>query len=142
MILTRPHTRWPRPWFGNGPALRPWSSTWLEREPNVFPALNVWADDDALYVEAEIPGLPLDALELSVMGDELTISGDRHEVIEDGVTHHRRERGTGPFSRVVRLPVPVDAEKVEAKLEHGVLLVTLPKAEAVRPRKIEVKAVR
>lgn len=148
MNLMLPSMRWPRPrlgdpWFGNGLGdLRPWSSSWLDQGPTTFPALNVWADESALHVEAELPGLALDALELTVLGDELTIAGERSDVIEEGSTWHRRERGVGKFSRVVRLPFDVHAAAVEARLEHGVLHVSLPKAEAARPRKIEVKTTR
>jgi HSP20 family protein len=105
-----------------------------------YPALNVWEDDDNLYAEAELPGLRMENLELQVQGNELVIKGERKNQNDEGTTYHRRERGVGTFSRLVRLPVDVDAENVEATLRHGVLTVTLPKAAAAKPRKIEVKA--
>ena len=104
-----------------------------------FPALNVWEDDQSLYAEAEIPGLRMDEVEVSVQGDELTIKGERKDTEREGATYHRRERGAGSFSRVLHLPIEVDAEKVQAALRDGVLTVTLPKAQAALPRKIEVK---
>jgi len=104
-----------------------------------FPALNVWTTDDAVYAEAELPGLSEADLEISVMGNELTIKGQRPDIEQEGVKYHRHERGVGPFSRTVRLGVEIDADHVEATLRDGVLLLKLPKAEAVRPRKIEVK---
>ena len=104
-----------------------------------FPAVNVWEDTDNVYVEVELPGLKLDDIELLVMGDELTIKGERKDVCEDDVSYHRQERATGSFGRVFRLPAGVDAEKVEATLRNGVLTVTMPKAEEAKPRKIEVK---
>jgi len=104
-----------------------------------FPALNVWEDDQKLYVEAELPGFAMDDLDVSITGDELTIKGERKEEAAEDVTYHRRERGVGRFSRVLRLPIEVDAEKVAATLRNGVLSLTLPKAQAVMPRKIEVK---
>ncbi len=103
-----------------------------------FPALNVWESDDALFVEAELPGLKQDNLELEIMGGELTIKGQRPDVKQDGESYHRQERGTGAFVRRLRLPVDVDSSEVEAKLEHGVLEIRLPKAEAAKPRKITV----
>ena len=103
------------------------------------PALNVWEDDKNLYAEAEIPGQSLDEIELYVVGNELTVKGGRRDSEQEGVTYHRRERGVGPFSRVLRLPVDIDADKVEATLHDGVLNITLPKAQAVLPRRIEVK---
>jgi HSP20 family protein len=104
-----------------------------------FPAVNVWEDGATLYAEAEIPGLAMDQVDVSVLGDELTIKGERKDVGSKSVTHHRRERGVGSFVRVLRLPVEVDADKVEATLRDGVLTISLPKAQAALPRKIEVK---
>ena len=105
-----------------------------------FPAVNAWEDADNVYVEAELPGLKLDDIELFVVGDELTVKGERRHVDEEDVSYHRKERGTGCFSRVFRLPVGVDADKVEAALRDGVLTVTMPKAAEAKPRKVEVKA--
>ena len=103
-----------------------------------FPAVNVWEDGTTLYAEAEIPGLAMDQVDVSVLGDELTIKGERKGAGVEGATYHRRERGVGSFVRVLRLPVEVDADKVEAALRDGVLTITLPKAQAALPRKIEV----
>lgn len=107
---------------------------------HAFPAINLWEDDKTLYAEAEIPGLTMDDLEIYVLGDELTIKGSRQAIETSDATYHRRERGVGPFSRVLRLPVPVDGEKVEATLRDGVLSITLPKEQAAVPRRIEVKS--
>lgn len=104
-----------------------------------FPALNIWEDDDNVYAEAEVPGLKLDDLELLVTGDELSIKGSRSDTGEEGASFHRRERGSGAFNRVVRLPVDIDGDKVEATLRDGILLITMPKAVAAKPRKIKVK---
>ena len=105
-----------------------------------FPSINVWEQGDSLFAEAEVPGLTGDHVEIMVVGNELTIKGERPEDLESGKTYHRRERGVGTFTRVVRLPVDVNAEQVQASLKDGVLLVTLPKAEAAKPRKIQVNA--
>lgn len=104
------------------------------------PPINMWETPDAVYAEMEVPGLKSDQLEVAVVGNELSIKVDRPEIDEQGVTYHRRERGVGSFARVVRLPVEVDPGRVEAALRHGVLTVTMPKAEAARPRKIQVAA--
>lgn len=106
----------------------------------VFPALNVWEDSDNVFVEAELPGLKLDDIELLITGDELTIKGKRKDAGGEDNTYHRRERSTGCFSRVLRLPMDVKADDVAATLRDGVLLVTMPKAAEARPRKVEVKA--
>lgn len=105
-----------------------------------FPALNVWETDQAFLAEAELPGLKHDDLDIAVQGNEVTIQGKRGDGEDKGATYHRRERGVGSFSRVLRLPAEVDAERVTAELEDGVLLLTLPKTEQAKPRKITVKA--
>ncbi len=110
------------------------------REARAFPAMNSWQDDHNLYAEAEIPGLKMDDVEVLVVGNELTVKGERKPLKQPGLVYHRQERGTGAFGRSIRLPVDIDAGKVEAHLQDGVLKVTLPKAEAAKPRKVEVKA--
>jgi len=112
----------------------------LTGRTDAFPAVNVWEDANALYVEAEVPGLTMGDIELSVVGNELSIRGERKPAMGDNVTFHRRERGTGAFTRFVALPVSVETSRVEAVLRTGVLMVTLPKAAEARPRRIEVKA--
>lgn len=106
-----------------------------------FPALNVWENDDQLFVEAELPGMVMSDLEIYVNGgNQLSIKGERKLPSSDEGTWHRRERGYGMFTRVIELPHLVDAERVQARFKHGVLTITLPKQEASKPRKIEVKA--
>lgn len=103
------------------------------------PPVNLWEDDNNVYAEVELPGMKEDQLEIFVTeGNVLTIQGERQPAEARGVWH-RRERGFGKFSRTVELPVPVDADRVEARFEAGVLRVTLPKAEAARPKRIPVK---
>jgi len=102
------------------------------------PAVNAWEVGEALKLEVELPGVESDQIELSVVGDELSIKVQRPDAEPQGATYHRRERSVGEFARVVRLPVEVDADHVEAELRHGVLTITLPKAESARPRKIQV----
>lgn len=103
------------------------------------PLLNLWEEDQELVAEAELPGFKHEDLEISVIGNELTIKGHRPEPDQAGATFHRRERSGGEFSRVVRLPVEIDADKVNASLTDGVLRVRLPKAEKARPKKINIK---
>ncbi len=103
-----------------------------------FPPLNVWEDGDALYAEAELPGVKSEDLEISVLGGDLTIQGRRGPAAGGGASFHRQERGSGQFNRVVRLPIDVDTERVEADLRDGVLLIKLPKAENAKPKKIRV----
>ena len=107
-----------------------------------YPALNVWEDADAVYAEAELPGLNLEDLEIYVTGtDQLIVKGNRKPLEMEKAVWHRQERGFGEFSRVLTLPAPVDAEKVTARLEHGILTLTMAKSAAAKPKKITVKAV-
>jgi HSP20 family protein len=78
---------------------------------------------------------------VQVHGDELTISGQRGDTRGDQATFHRRERGSGRFRRSIGLPIPIDAERVEATLKDGVLTLTLPKSQSAKPRKIDVRQV-
>jgi HSP20 family protein len=115
----------------------------LFREPTagVFPLMNVTEDKDRYYVRAELPGLKADDLDISVTGDTLSISGERKLPAEDEkAQYHRREREAGKFSRIVTLPSQIDTGKVEARCIDGVLTVTLPKAEAAKPKQITIKA--
>lgn len=104
----------------------------------VFPAVNLWDAGDALYVEAELPGVKMEDLEIYAVGNELTLKGCRPQMGEK-VAYHRRERGVGEFSRVVMLPVEVDADRVEATLKDGVLTIKMPKSESAKPRRIMLK---
>jgi HSP20 family protein len=104
----------------------------------VFPAVNLWEKGDNFYLEAELPGVNRDDLDISAAGNELTLRGQRGAPQGENVTCHRQERGFGEFNRVITLPVEVDAEKIEALLKDGVLTLTLPKAEVAKARKIKV----
>ncbi len=109
--------------------------------PASFPALNVWEEGEEVFVEAELPGLNLKDLEIYVGGgNQLTIKGERKPNLPDKGVWHRQERAFGSFSRSLTLPFPVDADKVDARLENGVLGIRLTKHESARPRKIAVKA--
>jgi HSP20 family protein len=109
--------------------------------PAPFPALNLWEDDDHLYVEAELPGMTQDQIEITVAeGDQLTIAGERQAAASEGCIWHRQESGYGRFTRTVTLPVVVDANNVEAVCACGVLTITLPKSEMAKPKRIAVKS--
>jgi len=106
-----------------------------------YPPLNVWEDGDNLYVEAEVPGLGRDQIDVSVSdGDTLTIAGERRLRVPEAAAWLRRECGYGRFARTVTLPAMVDADAVEATYDGGVLTLTLPKHEAAKPKKIAVRA--
>jgi len=106
-----------------------------------FPPVNLSEDDDFVYAEAELPGLKLPDLEITVTADnQLTIKGKREPAAPAKVEWHRQERGYGSFERTIGLPVTVDAGKVEARLENGVLTIKMAKSPAAKPKKITVKA--
>ena len=105
-----------------------------------YPSLNIWEEEDSLRIEAELPGLRAEDLDLTVLGSELTIQGRVAAAPTEGQTFHRQERASGEFRRVVRLPVDVDGDKIVATLNNGVLLVTLPKAAGAKPQKIKVSS--
>ncbi len=104
-------------------------------------ALDVSETGDGFTVKASLPGVSPEDLNVTLEDNVLTVQG---EVKDDATTeesnYHIRERRYGNFSRSVRFPVPVESDKVEAQYENGVLTLTIPKAEAVKPKKIEIKA--
>ena len=107
----------------------------------VFPPLNLWEDDDNLYMEAELPGFEMDDLEIYVTGgNQLSISGEREQPKLEGGAWHRQERAFGKFHRMFELPCDVNADDVSANFSGGILTLTMPKSEEVKPRRIEVKA--
>jgi HSP20 family protein len=107
----------------------------------VFPLINLTEDKENYFLLAELPGVKADELDIQVTGNNLALSGERKIAAEEeGTRYHRREREAGTFSRIIGLPGEVNTEKVEAKLENGILTVTVPKAEAARPKQISVKS--
>ena len=105
-----------------------------------YPAMNIWTDQDSFVVTAELPGVVLEDLDISVEDDTLTLRGMRQRDEKEGAIYHRQERRHGSFLRTFRLPFRVDAEKVEATFKNGVLSIALPRAEEDKPRKITIRA--
>jgi len=105
------------------------------------PAIEVFEKKDKYVVKAELPGMKEEDIDVSVEGDTLTIKGERKaesEVKEED--YYCCERSYGSFSRSIAVPSNVDAKKIEASYEDGVLEVSLPKAPEVKPKKISVSA--
>ena len=112
-----------------------------ERNQPWMPAMDVYETEDKLVVTVELPGLSAQDVEVQVEDSTLTINGKREFSSEVNEEHyHRIERRYGAFSRAVTLPPHVDAGKVDAKFEAGVLTVEVAKAEKAKPKKIQVKA--
>jgi len=105
------------------------------------PAINLWEEADALCLEAELPGLELQDLEIFVTGQtQFTLKGERKQPTVAKGVQHRQERGFGKFTRTLTLPFPVDENNIEARFENGVLKVRMPKHESAKPRKINIKS--
>jgi len=107
----------------------------------MLPLVDMYQTEDEVVVKATVPGVKPDDLHITVTGDVLTIRGEvKEEKDEKNATYHLRERRSGAFSRSIPLPTSVEADKAKAVFENGVLTLTLPKAEEVRPKTITVKA--
>ncbi|HYG73419.1 MAG TPA: Hsp20/alpha crystallin family protein [Planctomycetota bacterium] len=108
---------------------------------HAFPPVNVWRNEDGVVVTAELPGVERENIDVSVVGDTLTLrGGGEKQSLKEGDMWHRRERLSDAFTRTLQLPFHVDATKVEASFDKGVLTIRLPRAEQDKPRKITIKA--
>jgi HSP20 family protein len=109
------------------------TSAWL-------PACDVFEDRDAVRIVAEVPGVRPEDVKISIENSLLTIRGEKQQQVEETAERvHRYERSYGTFERTFALPTTVDPEKIDATYSHGLLTVTIPKAERARPREIAVK---
>lgn len=136
--ITRLRSEMDRLWddyFGSSrKALRPIEGTWL-------PSVDVSETADKVVVKAEVPGMDAKDIDISLSGDLLTIKGEKKtEREEKEENYHLVERSYGSFSRSLRLPVAVDADKIEASYKQGVLTITCPKKEEAKAKLIEIKA--
>jgi HSP20 family protein len=122
--------------FGGWPTAGAWPS--LAREALWSPAVDIEETDDAYVLEAELPGVKRDDIDIELVGNELAITGELKERERTGVLR-RRTRRTGRFEYRVTLPDQVDADRIEAKLSEGILTVRVPKSERAQRKKIEVK---
>lgn len=104
------------------------------------PRTDIYQEDGQLVVKAEFPGVEKDDLEITLEGDRLTISAEKKEEGNDDAEHHARERYYGRYSRSLTLPFPVKESKITATFENGVLELKLPRADEVKPMKIEIKS--
>ena len=113
------------------PTLRPGEAArWV-------PAADVSETDDAYVVEIELPGVKREDIDIEVIGNELTVTGEVKEREKVGLLRSRTRR-IGEFEYRVRLPNDVDAEKIDASLTEGVLTVRVPKSKRAKPRRIEI----
>lgn len=105
------------------------------------PAIDMYQTDDDIVVKASIPGFNAEEVQISVTGEILTLRGEmKHEEENKDKSWHVREQRWGSFERSIALPTEVVADQAKAEFENGILIVTLPKAEEVKPKTITVKA--
>ena len=120
----------------------PFSSS-FDRAGQLFtgwsPPLDLYESGDHLVAVVELPGMRKEDLDISLHDGTLTISGERKRESNNGETAQRTERYVGTFRRSTTLPARVDASKVSATYEDGILKVTLPKAEEAKPKQIQVR---
>ncbi|HON55539.1 MAG TPA: Hsp20/alpha crystallin family protein [bacterium] len=106
----------------------------------VFPMLNIYEDENNYYISAELPGVEKKDLKISLVGDTLSIEGKREQKEDKKKkTYYRSERVYGEFKRSISLSESIDKNKIQAELKNGVLLITLAKAEEIKPKAIEIK---
>jgi HSP20 family protein len=105
-----------------------------------FPRITFADAGASLVLQADVPGLADEDVQLAIHQDVLTVSGERRSTVPEGYLAHRQERAPLKFARSFTLPVKVDPEKSTATIKHGVLTITLAKAASVTPKQITVKA--
>ena len=105
-----------------------------------FPPINIYNQGDNAVLIAEIPGLSSKDIELTVLGDSVTLKGERKDEISESTSFYRKERPTGAFSRTVTLPDSVDPDSVKATYKNGVLKVQMEKAKEAKPKKVQIKS--
>lgn len=119
-----------------------WPSSIRATARGAFPAVNMGTTDEAVEIFAFAPGLDPAKIEVTVENGLLVIAGERAPAVPqagDNLNFYAQERFSGSFKRVVSLPEEVDASRIQATYRNGVLRITVPKREAVKPRRIEVK---
>jgi HSP20 family protein len=105
------------------------------------PAIDMYQTDNELVVKASLPGLKADDVQITITHDVLTLKGEfKHEEEGTDKAWHIREHRWGAFERSLALPTEIKADKTRAEFENGVLVITLPKADEVKPKTVTVKA--
>ena len=123
---------------------RDWPTRFFQTDtarPVLRPAMDVIENDADITIRLDLPGLSEDDVHVELEDHTLTISGETGDTVEkEDDRYHYRERYSGSFQRSLRLPDTLDAEKVDAHFENGVLNITLPKLPQAQPKRIEIKS--
>lgn len=146
-IQNRPTRQW-SPWSDFGDFERAMNRVFGDMYPTrtEHPPVNVWTGKDDAVLTAELPGIEPEDLDISVHENTLVLryaakeDEQKKEEEEEGEAYHRRECVHASFSRSWRLPFEVDGDKAEAKLQNGILKLLLPRSEASKPKKVQIKA--
>jgi HSP20 family protein len=104
-----------------------------------FP-INVKAEEEGYVIEAVLPGVQVDDIEIQILNENLTISGEIRSAEEENMKYLLKERASGTFKRTLTLPAPLNSESAEAELKDGILTVKVAKVEEALPRKIKISA--
>jgi HSP20 family protein len=133
-----------------GLTLEPWKEferlsrelfNWPEESVEEFPSVNLWVADEGGIITTELPGVESKDIDISLVGKTLTIKGLRKEEdLGEDDTYLKKERWYGNFKKTVELPFNVESDKVSASFSNGILTIELPRAEAEKPKKIEIKS--
>lgn len=108
---------------------------------NDYPVVNVWLNGDDAELTTELPGVKPEDIDISVVDKSVTLHGSRKaDELHNEKLYHRRERWSGDFTKSIDLPFRVDAEKVNARFNKGVLYISLPRVEVDKPRKIKISS--
>ena len=105
------------------------------------PAINMYQTDDEIVVKASLPGVKADEVQINITGEILTLKGETKQMEENkDQAWHMREQRWGTFERSIALPTEVIADQARAEFENGILTISLPKAEEVKAKTINIKA--
>jgi HSP20 family protein len=108
---------------------------------SAMPAIDLYQTNDEVVVKAALPGLKADDVQISVTEDVLTLRGEfKQDNVQSESTYHIREKRIGSFERSIMLPTDVQTDKAKADFENGILTITLPKADEVKPKTITIKS--
>lgn len=113
--------------FGSGTSAR-----------GVIPQINIFEKGGDLMLVTELPGFEKDAIRIEVQDDQLRLAGERRIAYSEGASLHRSERKAMKFDRTVKLPIQVEVDKIQADYQDGLLTIQLPRAEADKPRAIQI----